>query len=91
MIELEVYAAGIRNLEKILELDHELEAISGLHYKVDSNHDIVYFEFEQRAVSVQDLAGIFAKLGLEAKFVGSIPPDLHPKKTKTQPIHIPAL
>jgi hypothetical protein len=40
---------------------------------------------------VQDLAGIFAKLGLEAKFVGSIPPDLHPKKTKTQPIHIPAL
>ncbi|MEQ1851495.1 MAG: hypothetical protein ABMA01_07875 [Chthoniobacteraceae bacterium] len=90
MIELEVYAAGIRNLEKILELDHELEAIPGLHYKVDSNHDIVYLEFENPSFSVQELSGIFAKLGLDAKFVGSIPPELHPKKTKTQPIQIPA-
>jgi hypothetical protein len=90
MIELEVYAAGIRSLEKILELDHELEGIPGLHYKVDSNHDIVYLEFEQTGVSVQELAGIFAKLGLTAKFVGAIPPELHPKKTKTQPIQVPA-
>ena len=40
MIELEVYAAGVRELGKILELDHELEAIAGLRYKVDSNHDL---------------------------------------------------
>jgi hypothetical protein len=39
MIELEVYAAGVRDLNKILELDHELETIAGLRYKVDSNHD----------------------------------------------------
>lgn len=90
MIELEVYAAGIRSLEKILELDHELETISGLHYKVDSNHDIIYLEFEQVTVSVQELKGIFAKLGLDAKFVGAIPPELNPKKTRTQPIHLPA-
>ena len=90
MIELEVYAAGIRNLEKILELDHELEAIPGLHYKVDSNHDIVYLEFEHPNFSVQELGGIFAKLGLDAKFVGVIPPELNPKKTKTQPIQLPS-
>ena len=30
MIELEVYAAGVRDLNKILELDHQLEAIAGL-------------------------------------------------------------
>jgi hypothetical protein len=90
MIELEVYAAGIRNLEKILELDHELETISGLHYKVDSNHDIIYLEFEHPAVSVQELKGLFAKLGLDAKFVGAIPPELNPKKTRTQPIRLPA-
>ncbi len=90
MIELEVYAAGIRSLEKILELDHELETISGLHYKVDSNHDIIYLEFEHATVSVQELKGIFAKLGLDAKFVGAIPPELNPKKTRTQPIHLPA-
>jgi hypothetical protein len=89
MIELEVYAAGVRNLEKILELDHELEAIPGLHYKVDSNHDIIYFEFEQPTVSVQELKGIFAKLGLDAKFVGTIPQELSPTKTRTQPIHLP--
>ena len=42
MIELEIYAPGVRNLEKVLELDHELEALPGLRYKVDPNHDIVY-------------------------------------------------
>lgn len=89
MIELEVYAAGVRTLEKILDLDHELEAIPGLHYKVDTNHDIIYLEFEQPSVSVQELKGIFAKLGLNAKFVGTIPPELNPKKTRTQPIHLP--
>jgi hypothetical protein len=89
MIELEVYAAGVRNLEKILELDHELEAIPNLHYKVDSNHDIIYLEFDQPTVSVQEIKGIFAKLGLDAKFVGTIPTELNPKKSKTQPIHLP--
>src|SRR5204862_7484943 len=29
MIELEVYASGVGQLEKILELDHELEAVPG--------------------------------------------------------------
>lgn len=90
MIELEVYAAGVRNLEKILELDHELEAIPGLHYKVDSNHDIIYLEFEHASVSVQELKGIFAKLGLDAKFVGTIPAELNPRKTRTQPIRLPS-
>lgn len=85
MIELEVYAAGVRNLEKILELDHELEAVPGLRYKVDSNHDIVYLEFEEPALTVQEIRGIFRKLGLEARIVGSVPPELNPK-SKTQPI-----
>lgn len=90
MIELEVYAAGVRNLEKILELDHELEAIPGLRYKVDSNHDIIYMEFEQPTVNVKDLRAIFSKLGLDAKFVGAIPPELSSKKSRTQPIVLPA-
>jgi hypothetical protein len=90
MIELEVYAPGIRSLEKILELDHELETMSGLHYKVDSNHDIIYLEFENPTPAVQELKAIFSKLGLDAKFVGAIPPELNPKKTRTQPIHLPA-
>ena len=90
MIELEVYAAGVRNLEKILELDHELETIPGLHYKVDSNHDIVYMEFDSPTFTLTELKSIFTKLGLSAKIVGTIPQELNPKKSKTQPITLPA-
>jgi hypothetical protein len=87
MIDLEVYAAGVRNLEKILELDHEFEAVPGLRYKVDSNHDIVYLEFEEPTLTIQEIRGVFRKLGLEPRIVGPIPGELNPK-SKTQPIRV---
>jgi len=87
MIELEVYAAGVRNLEKILELDHELEAVPSLRYKVDSNHDIVYLEFDEPTYTIQEIRGIFRKLGLEAKIVGSVPTELNPR-SKTQQLKV---
>ena len=87
MIELEVYAAGIRNLEKILELDHEFEAVPGLRYKVDSNHDIVYLEFEEPTMTIQEVRSVFRKIGLEPRIVGQVPRELNPK-AKTQPIRI---
>ena len=87
MIELEVYAAGIRNLEKILELDHEFEAVPGLRYKVDSNHDIVYLDFEEATMTIQEVRSVFRKLGLEPRIVGQVPRELNPK-AKTQPINI---
>ncbi len=83
MLELEVYAAGVRDLNKILELDHELETIAGLRYKVDRNHDLVYLELEEATVTFRDLRTIFRKLNLEPRFVGAIPVELRPK-TKTQ-------
>jgi hypothetical protein len=83
MLELEVYAAGVRDLNKILELDHELETIAGLRYKVDRNHDLVYLELEEPTVSFRDLRTIFRKLNLEPRFVGAIPAELRPK-VKTQ-------
>jgi hypothetical protein len=85
MTELEVYAAGIRNMDKILELDRELEGVAGLRYKIDSNHDIVYLEFDEPSFTVQEVRGIFRKLGLEPRIVGAIPPALNPKN-KTQPL-----
>lgn len=87
MIELEVYAAGVRDLNKILELDHELEALAGLHYKVDSNHDIVYLELEDAVVSLREIRAIFRRIALEPRFVGAVPPELRPK-TKTQPLTV---
>jgi hypothetical protein len=83
MIELEVYAAGVRDLSKILELDHELEAVPGLHYKVDSNHDLVYMELEEPVITFREIRAIFRRLGFEPRFIGAIPPELRPK-VKTQ-------
>jgi hypothetical protein len=87
MIELEVYAAGLRDLSKILELDHELEAIPGLRYKVDSNHDIVYMELEEPTITFREIRAIFKKLDLDPRFIGAIPPELRPK-TKTQLLNV---
>ena len=87
MIELEVYAAGVRDLNKILELDHELEAVPGLRYKVDSNHDIVYLELDEPIITFREIRAVFVKRGLEPRFVGAIPPELRPR-TKTQPLTI---
>ena len=71
MIEIEIYAAGVRNLEKILELDHELEAVPGLRYKVDSNHDIVYLDFDEPTLRIQEIRAIFRKIGLDPRVVGA--------------------
>ena len=83
MLELEVYAAGLSDLDKILELDHELEAVPALRYKVDSNHDIVYMELDEPTITFREIGMIFRKLGLEPRFVGAVPPEVRPM-TKTQ-------
>lgn len=87
MLELEVYAAGLRDLNKILELDHQLEAIPGLRYKVDSNHDIVYLDLDEPTITFREIRAIFKKLGLDPRFIGAIPPELRPK-TKTQLLNV---
>src|SRR6476659_1858790 len=73
MIELEVYAAGLRDIDKILELDHQLEAIPGLRYKVDRNHDLVYLEMDETTITLRDLRAMFRKIGLEPRFIGAVP------------------
>lgn len=87
MIELEVYAAGVRDLNKILELEHELEAIAGLRYKVDRNHDLVYLELDEPTITLREIRAIFRRLGFDPRFVGAIPPELR-SKTKTQPLSL---
>ena len=79
MLELEVYAAGVRDLNKILELELEIEAVAGMRYKVDSNHDVVYLELDEPTVSFREIRAIFRKLGLDPRFIGTIPSELRPK------------
>ena len=87
MLELEVYAAGLSSLDRILELDHQLAAIPGLRYKADRNHNLVYFELDQPTITFREIRPIFRKLSLDPRFVGAIPPELRPKTT-TQPLDV---
>jgi len=83
MNELEIYAAGVRQPEKMLGLALELDVIPNLRYKIDTNHDIVYMEFSAEIPSANSLESIFSKLGLKALFVGQVPPaGSSPKKTQ---------
>ncbi len=87
MIELEIYAAGLRELDKVLALNQALGGIQGLRYKVDSNHDIVYFEADAPTFSVEELKTIFRNIGLNPRIVGTPPQELSNSKKKTQPLN----
>jgi len=39
-------------------LDHQLEAIAGLRYKVGNNHYLVYFELDEPSISVRNIRAI---------------------------------
>jgi hypothetical protein len=86
MMKLEIYAADLRDLNKIL-LDHQLEAIAGLRYKVDRNNDLVYLEFDKPTLNVREIRAIFLRLGLNRRFIGAIPSELRPK-SKTEPLGV---
>jgi hypothetical protein len=83
MIELEVYAAGLRNLDTVMELDHQLAALPGVRYKVDGNHDLVYLELEEPGITLRELRAMFRKIGLEPRFIGAVPDELR-DRTKTE-------
>jgi hypothetical protein len=72
MIEVEVYAAGVRQPEKMLGLALELDVLPNFRYKVDTNHDIVYMEFGGEAPTLSALESIFRKISLVPRFVGQL-------------------
>ena len=76
MIELEVYAVGLRDSDYIQKLHHEMEAYLGVRYQVDPNHDIVYFEMEEPQVTLNQIRALFKRIGLAPRFVGQLPPEL---------------
>jgi hypothetical protein len=86
MVELEVYAAGVRAPDKMLGLALELDVIPRLRYKVDTDHDIIYMEFEDEVPRLSTFEVLFAKLELDLKFVGRLPENVSSCK-KTQRIY----
>jgi len=73
MMEQEVYAVGLRDLNKVLELDHHLEAIAGLRHELDSNYYLIYLEFHKTTLNVREIRAILLRLGLNPWFIGAIP------------------
>src|SRR5262249_16868301 len=87
MFEVEIYARGLREMENVLELDRQLVEIAGLRYKVDTNHDLVYLEFDEPTLSIREIRAIFLKLGLEPLIVGAVPAELQ-SRTKTERLSV---
>jgi hypothetical protein len=87
MFEVEIYARGLREMANIRELDRQLVEIAGLRYKVDTNHDIIYLEFDEPTLSVREIRAIFLKLSLEPLIIGTIPPELQ-ARTKTERLNV---
>ena len=46
MIELEVYAKGLRNTRYLTELRGQMDMLPKVRYKIDSRHELVYFEID---------------------------------------------
>ncbi|MBX7209719.1 MAG: hypothetical protein K1X78_15485 [Verrucomicrobiaceae bacterium] len=77
MIELEVYAKGLRKEQHIMELRNQMDLLPRVRYKIDTNHDLVYFEIDDpREVSFRQLNDLFTHIGLIPRFVGQIPDTL---------------
>ena len=77
MIELEVYAKGLRKEQHILELTNQMNMMPRVRYKIDTNHDLVYFEIDDpQEISFRQINDLFTNIGLIPRFVGQIPDNL---------------
>ncbi|MEN3942021.1 hypothetical protein WJU23_12055 [Prosthecobacter sp. SYSU 5D2] len=74
MIEIEVYARGLRAESRLLELRGQMDMQPHVRYKVDAHHDLVYFELDEPAqISLKDIMEVFTNIGLEPRLVGQVP------------------
>lgn len=77
MIEIEVYAPGLRSESNLLELRGQMDLFQQVTYKVDANHDLVYFEVKDpKAITMQQVMECFTNIGLEPRLVGQAPEGL---------------
>jgi hypothetical protein len=76
MTELLVYAPGLRDDDKLMQLSHQMDMLAA-RYKVDAPHDMVYFEIDEpEKTSLRQFNDLFENIGLRPRFVGQIPPEL---------------
>jgi len=72
-IEVEVYAPGLRDQDRVLQLSHQMDLLPGLRYKVDTLHEMVYFESDQLdGLSQEGIVNVFEAIGINPRFVGDV-------------------
>lgn len=82
MIEVEIYAPGVRSESAMMQLRNQMDHFPRVRYKVDARHDIVYFEIDRAGdMSQQEIHQIFDAIDLVPRFVGHIPDELRSGET----------
>ena len=77
MIEVEIYAPGLRADSALLQLRNQMDQFPKVRYKVDARHDLVYFEIDKPGdISQQEINHIIEAMDLDPRFVGQIPEEL---------------
>lgn len=73
MTELLVYAPGLREGDKQMQLSHQMDMLAA-RFKVDAAHDMVYFEIDDPdKITLRQVNDLFEHIGLKPRFVGSMP------------------
>ncbi|MBE2285371.1 MAG: hypothetical protein IAE77_18060 [Prosthecobacter sp.] len=82
MIEVEIYAPGVRSEAAMMQLRNQMDHFPRVRYKVDARHDLVYFEIDRPGdINQQEIDQIFDAIDLQARFVGQIPEELRSGQT----------
>lgn len=77
MIEIEVYARGLRAESRLLELRGQMDLFPKVRYKVDAHHDLVYLELDEPTeITLAEMMEVFTNIGLEPRLVGQAPEGL---------------
>ena len=77
MIEVEIYAPGLRKESAVMQLRNQMDHFPRVRYKVDTRHDLVYFEIDRPGdISQEEIHQIFEAIDLTPRFVGQIPEEL---------------
>jgi hypothetical protein len=85
MIELEVYAKGLRSSNYLMELRSQMDLLPKVRFKIDTRHDLVYFEIDDpQEVSLGQIDRLFTNIGLAPRFVGQVPNSLRPDAATTR-------
>jgi len=77
MFELEIYAPGLRQDSMLMEFSSQMDFQPHVRYKIDTHHDLVYFEIDDPSlVSLDELTATFTSIGLTPRIVGQVPEGL---------------